>query len=85
MSHVIVFVSSTRGITFKAVVCFNAYTTIYMKKLADLYIGLYCQPGNLGKRSVTIYTLFLFILLFKTYEHYPCMHAMVIQLCCHSL
>ena len=27
------------------VVCFNAYTTIYMKKLADFYIGLYSQPA----------------------------------------
>ena len=78
MPHFILF--GTRGITFKVVVCFNAYMTIYgMKKLADFYIGLYCQPGvhgNLGKRSVTIST---------SYEHYPCMHAMVIQLCCHSL
>ena len=64
---------SLSGITFKVVVCFNAYTTIYMKKLADFYIGLYSQPGNvnLGKRSVTI------LVHFTSYEHYPCMHAMV--------
>ena len=30
-------VALARGITFKVVVCFNAYTTIDMEKLADFY------------------------------------------------
>ena len=41
MPHVILFVSSTRGITFKVGVCFNAYASllsVYMKKLDDFYI-----------------------------------------------
>ena len=49
--------------------------TIYMKKLADFYIGLYCQPGNLGQRSVTISSLFLFILLVTSIIR-ACMHAL---------
>ena len=67
-------VSSTRGVTFKVVVCFNAYTTIYMEKLADFYIGLYSQPGNLGQRSVKISTLFLFISLVTSIIR-ACMHC----------
>ena len=75
MPHVILFVSSTHGITFKVVVCFDAYTTICMKKLADFYIGLYCQPGNLGQRSAG-YSFHAFLVHFTSYEHYPCMHAL---------
>ena len=63
MPHVILFVSITRSITFKVVVCINAYMTMYTKKLTDFYIVLYSQPGNLGQCSVTISTLFLFISL----------------------
>ena len=36
------------------------YNNIHGKAIADFYIGLYSQPGNLGQRSVTISTLFLF-------------------------
>ena len=68
---------------------------VYMEKLADFYIGLYSQPGNLGQCSVPISTLFLFISLVTSIIH-ACMHIrasciaihacgteMVIQLCCH--
>ena len=72
MSHVILFVSSTHGITFKVFVCFK---TMYMKKLADFYIELYCQPGNLGQRSVTC-NFHAFLVHFTSYEHYPGMHAL---------
>ena len=44
----------------------STFTCIYDNihdKARRFYIGLYCPPGNLGKRSVTISTLFLFILL----------------------
>ena len=70
-------VSSTRGVTFKAVVCFNVYRAIYMKKLAYFYIGLYSQPGNLGQRSVTISTLFLFISLVTSMHASVSMHACI--------
>ena len=43
MPHDILIVSSTRGIPFKVVVCFNDYNytyvlSVYMKKLGDFYI-----------------------------------------------
>ena len=53
---------------------FNAYTTMYMKKLTDFYIGLYSQPGNLGQCSVTISTPFLFISLVTSIIR-ACMHC----------
>ena len=56
-----------------------AYTAIYMEKLADFYIGLYSQPGNLGQRSVTISTLFLFISVVTSIIR-ACMH---IRACIH--
>ena len=45
-----------------------------LSKCLDFYIGLYCQRGNLGQRSVTISTLFLFISLVTSIIR-ACMHC----------
>ena len=69
MPHVILFVSSTRGITFEVDVLFQR---LYRTRLTAW------KP-----RTTLSYNFHAYLVHFTCYEHYPCMH--VIQLCSHSL
>ena len=79
-------VCSTRGVTFKVVVCFNAYNDRNTHGKASRFcIGLYSQPGNLelGQHSCS-YNINAFLVHFTGYKHYQCMHACIsVHACMH--
>ena len=72
LPHVILFVSSTRGIAF-LFQCLLIYDNIYMEKRADFYTGLYSQPGNLARTMLS----YNFHAHFTSYEHNLSVHACI--------